>query len=393
MFCKGERELPDQAKKVETLTSRERVLRTINHQPVDRMPIDLGMHYSTGISAFAYWNLREHLGLPTHNIQIPDMCQFLARVDEDVLKRFHCDCMLLNPGWQGEQIWNPRGKYHFRLPATAKPVLREDGSWIFEKNGGRMRMPQGGYFFDGDWLGFDDREEDALLAAYAAEAERIYKETAYFTTYIGYHAYFSCADLDWQCKMITDPEEILEENERIHQHQIKHVTKVIDKMGAHIQAIAINSDLGSQIGPLCNPALHEELCAPFVKRFCDFVHQNSDLKIFLHCCGSMKPFIPSLIESGVDIINPVQISAANMDPEALKREFGDKMTFWGGGCNTQQILNNGTPEDVRKNVRELVRIFKPGGGFIFNQVHNIMGDVKPENVVAMLDTAYEESFF
>jgi uroporphyrinogen decarboxylase len=123
------------------------------------------------------------------------------------------------------------------------------------------------------------------------------------------------------------------------------------------------------------------------------VHQNSDLKIFLHCCGSMKPFIPSLIESGVDIINPVQISAANMDPEALKREFGDKMTFWGGGCNTQQILNNGTPEDVRKNVRELVRIFKPGGGFIFNQVHNIMGDVKPENVVAMLDTAYEESFF
>jgi uroporphyrinogen decarboxylase len=107
----------------------------------------------------------------------------------------------------------------------------------------------------------------------------------------------------------------------------------------------------------------------------------------------MKPFFPTLIECGVDIFNPVQISAANMSPTDLKKEFGDRATFWGGGCNTQNILNSSTPEAVANNVRELVKIFKPGGGFVFNQVHNIMGDIKPENIIAMLDTAYEESFF
>ena len=379
--------------KSETMNSRERVLRAINHQPADRMPIDLGFHYSTGISAFAYSNLREYLGLSVDNIQVPDMFQFLARVDEDVLERFHCDCMLLNPGWKKTMPWNPRGKYNFFIPAAANPRLQADGSWVIGHRNTGKRMPEGGFFFDGPSLALEEEGEDEMVKRYAKEAERIYKETGYFTMFIGYHAYFLCDDVDWQCRMLTDPEEILEENRRIHEEQIKSVTKVIESMGNYIQAIAINSDLGSQIGPLCRPSLYEDLCAPFVKKFCDFVHQNSDLKIFLHSCGSIKQFIPTLIECGVDIFNPVQISAKDMDPLALKREFGDKATFWGGGCNTQTVLSAGTPEDVARNVRELVRIFKPGGGFVFNQVHNIMGDVKPENIIAMLDTAYEESFY
>lgn len=380
-------------KKIETMKSRERVLRTINHQEVDRMPIDLGFHYSTGISAFAYQNLREYLGLATDHIQIPDMSQFLARVDEDILKRFHCDCMLLNPGWTKTKVWNPRGKYNFIIPEGAKLEQKKDGSWILGQYDRIMRMPKGGFFFDGVSSVLEEQTEEEMLRRYAIEAERIYKDTDYFTMFIGYHAYFQCADIDWQCRMITDPHEIIEENQRIHDAQIKSVTKVIEKMGNHIQAIAINSDLGSQAGPLCRPSLYDELCAPFVKKFCDYVHQNSDLKIFIHSCGAMREFIPTLIECGVDIFNPVQISAKGMNPQELKKEFGDKATFWGGGCNTQQVLGMGTPENVSKNVRELVSIFKPGGGFVFNQVHNIMGDVKPENIIAMLDTAYEESFF
>lgn len=376
--------------KKETMTSRERVLTTINHQPVDRMPIDLGFHYSTGISAFAYQNLREYLGLDTTHIEVPDMSQFLARVDEDVLKRFHCDCMLLNPGWKNTKIWNPRDKYSFRIPSSANLEKQQNGSWSYGP--GMARMPEGGFFFDGRMPVFEEETEDEMIRRYALEAERIYKETDYFTMFIGYHAYFVCDNVDWQCKMITDPDEILEENQRIHEAQIKSVAKVIDTMGDHIQAIAINSDLGCQSGPLCRPSLYEELCAPFVKKFCDFVHQNSDLKIFIHSCGSIKPFIPILIDCGVDIFNPVQISADDMDPLDLKKQFGHKATFWGGGCNTQRVLNVGTPDDVKTNVRELVSIFKPGGGFVFNQVHNIMGDIKPENIVAMLDTAYEESW-
>lgn len=379
--------------KVETIKSRERVLRTIDHKPVDRMPIDLGFHYSTGISAFAYWNLREYLGLSTDHIEVPDMFQFLARVDEDILKRFHCDCMLLNPGWNKVQRWNPRGKYNFLIPEASNPVRQNDGSWIIGNEHAKMRMPEGGFFFDGTTPMLEKETENEMIGRYAREAERIYKDTEYFTMFIGYHAYFVCDNVDWQCKMITDPDEVMEENRRIHDAQIKSVTKVIESMGKYIQAIAINSDLGSQIGPLCRPSLYDELCAPFVKKFCDFVHQNSDLKIFIHSCGSIKPFIPTLVKCGVDIFNPVQISARDMNPSELKREFGGRVTFWGGGCNTQQILNLGTPGEVASNVRELVGIFKPGGGFVFNQIHNIMGDVKPENIVAMLDTAYEESFY
>lgn len=380
-------------KKDETMKSRERVLRTINHQPVDRMPIDLGVHYSTGISAFAYWNLREALGLPTDHIEIPDMSQFLARVDEDVLKRFHCDCMLLNPGWKRTKYWNPRGKYNFVIPESAELKHLADGSYVMGKGTKTSKMPEGGFFFDGNGSSFEKETENEHIKRYAKEAERIYKETDYFTMYIGYHAYFSCTDLDWLCRMITDPDEIIKENQRIHEAQIKSVSKVIQSMGNHVQAIAINSDLGSQSGPFCRPSLYNELCAPFVKKFCDFVHQNSDLKIFIHSCGSIRQFIPTLIECGVDIFNPVQITAKGMNPQELKKEFGDRATFWGGGCNTQQVLNMGTPEDVAANVRELVKIFKPGGGFVFNQVHNIMGDIKPENIIAMLDTAYEESFY
>ena len=373
------------------MTSRERVLRTINHQPVDRMPIDLGSHYSTGISAFAYWNLRKHLGLSTDNIEIIDLYQFLARVDEDVLKRFHCDCILLNPGEEKRMPWNPRGEYVFNIPAYADPQLQDDGSWLLKQNTPKVFMPKGGFFFDR--LRSDVSSEDYHIERYAAEAERIFKDTDYFTMYIGYHAYFICDNMEWQMKMITDPDAIKEENEYIHKKQLRAVKKVIESMGDYIQAIAINSDLGSQSGPLCRPSLHEELCAPYVKELCDFVHQNSDLKIFLHSCGAIRQFMPSLIECGVDIFNPVQITANDMDPYELKKEFGAKATFWGGGCNTQQVLSSGSPSEVSENVRELVNIFKPGGGFVFNQIHNIMGNVSPENIVAMLDTAYEESFY
>ena len=356
------------------------------------MPIDLGFHYSTGISAFAYWNLREYLGYSTSNIEIIDMMQFLARVDEDILKRFHCDCILLNPGSKNRHQWNPRGKYNFFIPKSAEPVKGNDDSWVLREKDSQSKMPKGGFFFDGNYSMPEDNTADENLQRYAREAERIYKETDYFTMYTGYHAYFRCADIDWQCDMITDPDSVFLENKRIHEEQIRSVTKLIGSLGGYIQAIAINSDLGSQMGPLCDPLLYDDLCAPFVKKFCDFVHENSDLKIFLHSCGSIRRFMPTLIDCGVDIFNPVQISANEMNPLTLKKEFGDKVTFWGGGCNTQTVLNIGTPADVSQNVRELVSIFKPGGGFIFNQVHNIMGNVSPQNIVAMLDTAYEESF-
>jgi uroporphyrinogen decarboxylase len=378
--------------KKETMTSRERVKKAVNHEPVDRVPIDLGMHYATGISAFAYWHLLEHFGIPTDHIEIVDVVEMLARVDEAILKRFHCDCILLHPGWSSTHRWNPRPPYEFILPSTARPIRNSQGDWEMFYKKQYLRMPANGLFFDGAWPDFEDRPEDEVIRCTALEAERIYKETDYYTMYMYFSAYFQGSP-DWLCKMLLDPKEILENNQRILEKELKRAGKVIDSMGDYIQAVCIASDLGGQNAPLCSPSVYADLCAPFIEKFCSFIHQNSDLKVFLHSCGSVRSLIPIFIQCGVDILNPVQVSAKGMDPAELKKEYGDKITFWGGGCDTQRVMSVGTPQQVSDNVRELIRTFKKGSGYVFTQVHNIMGDVSPEKIIAMFDTAYEESFY
>ena len=132
---------------------------------------------------------------------------------------------------------------------------------------------------------------------------------------------------------------------------------------------------------------------PYLKQVCDFIHQNSDTKVFMHSCGSIEPLLPLLIEAGIDIINPVQISATGMDAAALKRKYGDRIVFWGGGANTQQVLGIEPPKAVRDHVRTLVQTFKPGGGYVFCPVHNILGNVQPESILAAYEAAYEASFY
>jgi uroporphyrinogen decarboxylase len=379
------------------MTSRQRVVAAMNHQPVDRMPIDLGSHMSTGISAFAYWRLREHLGLSTDRIRMPDVVQCLAYVDLDIIERFHVDCILLEPDWPEPARWSPRAPYTFTVPAELSPQRNAAGEWIVRKGERSMRMPEGGFFFDGDWLSDWSRgAEEDRIRLFAGLAERIYKETPYATNLVGYGyglgfpAYFG--GVERAVRMLTEPESVVEENERACADAIRRFNRVNESFGKHIQLLTIADDMGMQTGPMCSPELIERYAMPYYKRFCDAVHASSDIKVFLHCCGSIKPFIPLFIEAGIDVLNPVQISAADMDPHELKQKFGRDITFWGGGCDTQRVLGPKTPAEVARNVRELVSIFRPGSGFVFNQVHNIMGNVPPENVVAMLDAAYEESW-
>lgn len=380
---------------MEAMTSRERVTRTLRREPVDRMPIDLGSHMSTGISAFAYWNLRRHLGLPVDDVWIPDVVQFLAYVDEDVRRRFHLDCILLQPRWPAVTTWSPRAPYSFQVPAGFNPQRDDAGDWIVRQGERSMRMPAGGHFFDGAWLSnWGGEGDDAALDILGREAERIYKETDYATNFVGYgygfgFGAFRGGDYETIIRFMEDPAKVHEEQRSLCDWMIGRAGKIIDRLGPYVQLITIGEDMGTQSAPMCRPSMVEELVAPYLTKFCDFIHQHSDIKIFLHCCGSIKPLIPMLIDCGVDVLNPVQISASNMDPRELKREFGDRIVFWGGGCDTQNVLGRATPAEVARNVRELVGTFKPNGGFVFNQVHNIMGDVPPENIVAMFDAAYE----
>ncbi|MCL2095421.1 MAG: hypothetical protein FWH10_00790 [Oscillospiraceae bacterium] len=381
----------------EILSRRERVMRAVERRPVDRTPIDLGVHYSTGISAYAYQNLREYLNMPKKKIEVIDSFQFLARVDEDILERFHCDCMLFHPGYPTTKTWRPREHYEFEISGAINPTLEDDGAWIFsgndENNPGRMKSPAGGYFFDG-W-GFDTWASSLDFNTEVAKyAEKIYKETDYFTLYVGGGSGYFSDNPDYLVKLMLEPEEIKKDCENQYNWSIKSTADIIEKCGGYIQGLCLGSDLGTQTAAFVNPKIYADLIAPQLKKYIDFVKANSDYKIFFHSCGAMEPFIQILIECGVDILNPVQVSCKNMEPFELKKKYGDKICFWGGGCDTHGAFGKptGTPGEVAENVRYLMSALAPSSGFVFNQVHNIMGDVKPENIVAMLDTAYEESF-
>lgn len=375
---------------VETMSRRQRVRNAIEHKPVDRIPIDLGAHFSTGISVFAYYNLRKYLGLNVSHVEMIDSVQMLARVEDDILERFHVDTKLLRPRWKDPVLWNPRDAYQFWICRRLSPELQPNGDYIVRADNGKMRMPKGGFFFDGDWLQVSELDENENIAALVKEADDMRENGDYFNMYMEYGAYFG--GIDEACDMYTDPDDVIEAHEAAHARNIAHFEKLLhaDKKG-NIDCIALNSDLGMQNAPMLRPEMYEEFCMPYVKKLCDFIHRNSDMKVFLHSCGSIEPLIPYIIEAGVDVLNPVQISAQNMDPQMLKDRYGSKICFWGGGCNTQHVLGVKTPEEVRANVKELMRVFGRDSGFVFNQVHNILGNVPPENIVAMLEAAYEFS--
>jgi uroporphyrinogen decarboxylase len=303
--------------KREKMTSRERVLRTLKRQPVDRMPIDLGGHSSTTISGFAYWNLRKHLGLSTGNIWLPDIVQLTAYVDEDIRRRFHLDCIMLETPWATPARWNPRGDYEFTVPAAMKPERSESGDWTVRQGERTMRMPPGGYFFDGAWLSYwRSGNFDQDLEMFAREAERIFKETPYAANFLGrmfgggFSAFFGSPDRLVQ--MLDDPETVKEEHRVLCEEYIHRAGKIIERMGRYIQLLTVTDDMGMQQGPMCSPSLVEQCMAPYLKKFCDFIHRNSDIKVFMHNCGSILPLIPILIDCGVDVLNPVQVSARRL---------------------------------------------------------------------------------
>lgn len=375
----------------ETMSSRERVLKAINHERTDRMPIDLGVHFSTGISAFAYWNLREYLGLSIDNIEMIDCVQCLARVDNDIIERFHIDTILLNPKWENTYFWNPRDQYSFRVPRTFNPVQYSDGSYHVSINDESMYMPANGYFFDGSWPDIYCMTPDEKLEAFAISAEKIYKETDKFTMLMGFSGFFH--GLEFACDMLLEPEQCKQLNHAILKEQTEKFTKVNLRYGKYINAIEINSDLGTQNSLICSPSSYKEICYPYLKEFCRQIHETSDIKIFMHSCGAVAEALPLIIDAGIDVLNPVQISATGMDPETLKAKYGMQIAFWGGGCDTQNILWSKSSSDVIKHTKEMIDAFKSNSGYIFNQVHNIMGNVPPENIVAMLDCAYENCFY
>ncbi len=194
---------------------------------------------------------------------------------------------------------------------------------------------------------------------------------------------------EWLYTMGADPNYVRSWYDRKIENLLENVKLYADAVGDHIDVFWLMEDFGTQKGMMISPKSFKELVAPYYKRLFSWIHANTAWKIFFHSCGGIYPIIDTLIDCGIDILNPVQTAAAGMDPHRLKAEFGSRITFWGGGIDTQDTLPFGTPEDIREQVRERIRVFGPGGGFVFNPIHNIQEDVPVENLVAMYDAVRE----
>jgi uroporphyrinogen-III decarboxylase len=276
-------------------------------------------------------------------------------------------------------------------------------------------MPKGGYYFDdmsfnqGDCI--DPKKfrpiadiSDEHLALLRDHGRALYQNTDYAILGWGFGVCFLGLSLitdrtsnvtqgltdEWMMMLMTEKETCYEMMDRSVEATIKCLKLVKEAVGDCVFAWGIAADdSGTQRGEFVRPELWAEMMKPHYRKLCDWIHANTKWKVFLHSCGSVYNLIPHFIEAGIDILNPVQTSAANMDPARLKREFGDKLVFWGGGCDTQSVLGKAKPEEIREHVKERLKIFSPGGGYVFNQIHNIQANVPPENILAMFDTAHE----
>ena len=391
------------------MNSRERVVAALRHEVPDRVPIDLGGMRSTGIIALAYRRLKEYLGVTEGDIYVYDTGQQLAVVEPSILDLFGLDVAPLDLdqllGWQPYTL--PDGS-PARIVADFTTETAPDGA-VYQLEGGRRvcyRPPSSHYFYriyhplaeattpaDLNPLPSRGYSDDELILL-RDRARYLYDDTDYaIMGNFGGSILEAGQDLrGWEQFMIDlaqgGPflEALLEKLTEFH---LANLARYLDAVGHYIQIIVMVDDLGTQNGLQISPQTYRRWIKPCHTRIYGYVRQHyPQVYVFLHSCGGIYPLIPDLIEAGVQILNPVQISAAEMDPVRLKREFGADLTFWGGGCDTQHTLPHGTPEEVAAQVKRLLDIFAPGGGYVFNQVHNIQADVPPENIVAMLETAH-----
>ncbi len=379
-----------------TVNSRERVLAAIDHKAPDRVPLDIGGTVVTGINVHAYRALRERLGMPRVEPKIVDVVQQIARVDDDAMDLLGVDVKNVSP----------------RSSATFQIRVEDFGEYTGFRDewGIGWRMPKkGGWYYDMrehplrgqiaeadlDRYPWPDPLDPARFTGIREAALRIATEEKRAVIMGGMsagimemHAWLRGFE-DAYADFGSNPRLACGIMDRVLEMKMAYWGRALEILGDLVDVVQEADDFAGQTGMLISPRTYREVAKPRHRKLFDFIHSRTKAKIFFHSCGSVRPVIPDLIEAGVDILNPVQVSAAGMDSAELKREFGRDLTFWGGGVDTQRILGTGTPQQVRQEVRRRVSDLAPGGGFVFAAVHNIQGNVPAENIVAMWE-AFKE---
>ncbi len=410
------------------MTPRERILAAIEHRQPDRVPVDLGATPSSGISAIAYGNLKKHLGITTGETRVYDVVQQLAQPEEWILDRFGVDVVDLGRTFNtGAQAWQPTTLVDgqaAQYPAWFHPEARSDGSFIARMKDGLeiAHMPGGGTFFDQTYFpyvdgypeNFKDLSTEMGRILWAAlvhspwdhagdpgfwETLRAQSLALRGSTDRALMIVIGCNLFEWGTflrrmdqfllDLAAEPAKVEGLLDALMERHLAGLEKACRAVGDVADIIRFGDDLGTNTGPFMSPKMYRELFKPRHKILCDYVHKHTGMKTFLHSCGSIRALLPDLIEAGFDIINPVQTNCRGMEAEGLKADFGRDICFWGGGCDTKAILPHGTPGEVKEHVKRRLEIFMPGGGFVFNTVHNILPDVPPQNIVAMYEAVSE----
>ncbi len=394
------------------MTSRDRVIAALNHKEGDRIPIDLGGFNASTILAEAYSNLLKYLGVKTP-VRIGDTSQFWVLVDEAVRERFGLDVEPCYPlydtlGCRRDRDWkawrHPSGT-DVQVSSDFAPVPQPDGSFRCQVGRALYMLPAGGHYFDVienpySWVQTPADVEkieipvvDSAEISYISEkAARMRKETSRFIIteifggwtdiagpWLGHEKFYM--------DIITNASMMHALFEKMTDVWVKRIDKLVEVVGDNVDAVPVYNDLGSNMGGLYRTETIREMVIPYVRCFNDHVEKVSNYHIIFHSCGSVYQYLPDLIDAGVKILNPVQLGAKDMEAEKLKREFGKDIVFWGGAIDPQHTLARGTPSQVRSEARKNIEVFKKGGGFVFNNPHNVQSNVSPENVVALYEAA------
>jgi uroporphyrinogen decarboxylase len=384
----------------ETLTSRERMLTALNHRVPDRIPIDLG-GFQTGIHIKAYQALLDYLGFE-EEISVLDPVQQLAVPSERVLEKFHIDTRYVTAhgpdSFKGGIELNKRdGRLWHDLEDEFGVIwsMRDDQMLYMDIS---YHPLANATIKDLDDYPFPDGSDPSRFSGVREKALEIKKNTPYALSSgisgVTYEYCWYMRGLErWFMDMKKNPQFCAALLDKTSQYWVDWMVGFLGQVGDLLDIIMIGDDLAGQSGPLFSPAFYREIVRPRQHRVIQTIKEHTNAKIWYHTCGSCVEYIPDLIEMGVDILNPVQTSAKNMQPEMLKENFGKEIVFWGGGIDSQHTLPFATPVEIRQEVKNNLDTFMPGGGYVFNNIHNIQTGVPAENIVAMYAAAYEFGFY
>lgn len=376
---------------MERMTPRQRLLTALDHKEPDHIPMDFGGRITT-LHAFAERALKQYLGLEGGQEIISGLMTYTVEPDPRLLERFGRDAVPFRP--------DSASSYHFVLDPS-------DNSYVDEW-GIKYRMPPGGYYYDPvaypladaetvedvEQFPFPDPTDPARLANTRGQIKAVH-DAGEHATMLGAPTLglwllpvFLRGMEQGLMDLALNPKLVEALAERVTRWYEVFWDWALGEIGEYVDIVHMEGDLGQQSGPMFSPRVFRQIYKPRLRRVIDVIKRKSKAKFFLHSCGSVYWAIPDLIDVGVDILNPVQVNAVDMDSARLKREFGQDLVFWGGGSDPV-LLQYGTPEQIVDEVKRRIDDFAPGGGFVFGSVHNIQANVPPQNIVAMFDTALE----